>query len=202
MKKIIGILKTQGTLITAIILFVSGIAFIATPVSALAVVLRIVGSIILVWEGLYIYAKTRLFIGDRLALSLFICNEAFIIICALVLLISPVGAIKALSFIIGLYLLVTAGMSLFRKLSPEDKPEFGETSITVVSIIFGFWLVLSPFDIVRLTSICIGVALLLLGINTVWSTISGDGEERHDDVVVDNFEDTTESLEDEINKLR
>ena len=82
--------------------------------------------------------------------------------------------------------------------------QFGETAITVVSIIVGFWLVLSPFDITRLTSICIGAALVLKGISSLWGCINDDGDDD-DDVdgfVTDDFEDTTDSLEDEINKLR
>ncbi len=214
MKKFENLLKSNGELIAAIILFLSGIAFISSPTSALAVVLRIVGGLIILWEAVYIYSKLRLFKDDRLDMLLFISNEAFLIICALIILISPLGAIKALSFIIGLYLLLTSAISLFRKISSDGKFEFGETAITVVSVIFGFWLVLSPFDILRLTAICIGVALILMGINTVWSYINNDGERdgvNHDDenpveekkeLTVEELAEAVESIEEEINKLR
>jgi uncharacterized membrane protein HdeD (DUF308 family) len=197
-----GLTKDKSTLINAIILLVSGITFIASPVSTLGITLRIVGALILLWEGFDIYTKTRLFGNDKLVMLLFIFNDAFVIICALILLISPVGAIKALSFIIGLYLLITSGMTVFRKLSGESKLRFGETAILVVSVIVGFWLVLSPFNIMRLTSICIGIALVLKAVSEFW-TYLGETEKRDsEDYVTDDFVDTTDSLEDEINKLR
>lgn len=197
-----GLTQDKSTLITAIVLLVSGIVFIASPVSALRITLRIVGALILLWEGFDIYTKTRLFDGDKLVMLLCIFNDAFVIICALILLISPLDAIKALAFILGLYLLITSGMTVFRKFSGGGKAQFGETSILVVSIIVGFWLVLSPFDITRLTAICIGVALILKAVSEFWSYLEFVEKKDADDYVTDDFVDTTESLEDEINKLR
>ena len=194
--------KNRSTLITAILLFVSGITLAVTPLAALSIVLRIVGALILLWEGFDIYCQAKLFGGDKLATLLFIFNDAFIIICALILLISPVGAIKALSFIIGLYLLITAGMSLFGKFSENSKMQFGETAILIVSIIVGFWLVLNPINATRITAICVGVALVLKGISEFW-TYLGEAETRDsEDYVTEDFVDTTDDIEEEINKLR
>ena len=194
--------KNRSTLITAILLFVSGITLIVSPVAALSVALRIVGALALLWEGFDIYCKAKLFGGDKLALLLFIFNDAFIIICALILLISPIGAIKVLSLIIGLYLLVTAGIALFPKFSKDTKIKFGETAILIVSIIVGFWLVLNPINATRITSICVGVALVLKGISEFWTYLGEIEESEAADYVTEDFVDTTDDIEEEINKLR
>ena len=93
-------------------------------------------------------------------------------------------------------------MTVFRKLSGESKLQFGETAILVVSVIVGFWLVLSPFNIMRLTSICIGVALVLKAISEFWTYLEETEKRDSEDYVTDDFVDTTDSLEDEINRLR
>ena len=164
------------TLISAIVFLVSGLTFILSPVSALGITLRIAGAIILIWEIVKICLLVRASEIVRVPLIELIINQFFTIVCATVIIAIPVSAIKIISVIIGIYLLATAAITIFSQLGGFHR-SFGEISITAVTVIVGIWLILSPFDILRLSAICIGIALILKAIDTVWSIINSDNED-------------------------
>ena len=186
--------KTRS-LITALIMIAASIAFIASPVSAMAIVLRIVGALILIWEG-FLVIRTLKILGARVDVLVHILlSNAFLIICALLLLVNPAGVMKILSLGIGLYLVITAGITLFSQFSSHIRPSFSATLVTVVSLILGVWLIISPFDITRLTSIFVGVAVLLKGLGLLLETLEDDGgNDDDDDFITDDFVDKSHEI--------
>ena len=185
--------KTRS-LITALVLIGAAIAFIASPVSSMAIVLRIVGALILAWEG-FLVIRTLKILGARADVLIHILlSNAFLIICALLLLVNPESVMKILSLGIGLYLVITAGVTLFGQFSSHIRPSFSATLVTVVSLLLGVWLIVSPFDITRLTSIFVGVAVLLKGLGLLLETLEDDDDGNGDDFVTDDFVDKSNEL--------
>ena len=161
-------------LTTAIILTAIGLARILLPYSVVGVALRIIGALLL---GLEIYRALPL-LGSRETLSallVFVLSDIFVIVFSLVLLIDPIGAVNTLCIILGIYLIVSAGIELY-KLSRLAFIGIRVYVMPIITLLFGVFLVFYPSSATKLTFILIGIAILIKAVDLFIYELSGKGK--------------------------
>ena len=145
-------------MLTAIVLALIGIAFIVFPLGTVGTVLRIIGAILLAVEIARLIPLIKRS-ADVSSLLLFLLSDIFVIVFAIILLINPIGALRTLSIILGVYFLISAAVELYR-LSQRRISGAVPYIMPVLSLLFGVFLILYPTDATQLSLIIIGVTLL------------------------------------------
>lgn len=156
--------KLNDDLLWSIILIVAGACFIFFPSSALALALRITGAIICAFRIYKIcvllarYERTR-------AIVFLILNDVLLLICGLMLLVNPTGAIRIVCLVIGVWLIISSGTNLFL-LSQLKKSRriWCKITLYIIEILIGFILVLYPSPLAKLIGAILGIGLLMRGI--------------------------------------
>lgn len=158
-------------MLTAIVLALIGIAFIVFPLGTVGTVLRIIGAILLAVEIARLIPLIKRS-ADVSSLLLFLLSDIFVIVFAIILLINPIGALRTLSIILGVYFLISAAVELYR-LSQRRISGAVPYIMPVLSLLFGVFLILYPTDATQLSLIIIGVTLLFKAADVIISEIVG-----------------------------
>ena len=158
-------------MLTAIVLALIGIAFIVFPLGTVGTVLRIIGAILLAVEIARLIPLIKRS-ADVSSLLLFLLSDIFVIVFAIILLINPIGALRTLSIILGVYFLISAAVELYR-LSQRRIAGVPQYIMPVLSLLFGVFLILYPTDATQLSLIIIGVTLLFKAADVIISEIVG-----------------------------
>lgn len=156
---------------SAIILAVFGIAFIVFPLGIIGTVLRIVGAALLIYEILRVIPLIKSNAGMD-ALLLFLISDIFAIVFALILLINPLGALRTLSIILGVYLMISAAVELY-KLSRLPFIGWKLCIMPTVTLIIGVFLVCYPATATEVTLIIIGATIIVRAIDVLIYEIVG-----------------------------
>ena len=158
-------------MLTAIVLALIGIAFILFPLGTVGTVLRIIGAILLAVEIARLIPLIKRS-ADVSSLLLFLLSDIFVIVFAIILLINPIGALRTLSIILGVYFLISAAVELYR-LSQRRIAGVPQYIMPVLSLLLGVFLILYPTDATQLSLIIIGVTLLFKAADVIISEIVG-----------------------------
>ena len=164
-------------IIKAISFLLIGLAFIFVPGTALSVTLRIIGALVLVYEALEIYEIVRANKNSP-ALALFLVNEIFVAILALMLLINPTGAVKLLSLIVAIYFIVFGAIGLYRSIDSRDTKAIVLNSVTGG---IGLLLLVLPYLFADVVTIILGIALIVKGVNLLLPLINNSGDDGDSD---------------------
>ena len=151
-----------------------GLAFIFVPGTALGVTLRIIGALLLIYEAVEIY---EIFKANKTSpmLAVFLINEIFLAILALMLLINPLGAVRALALIVGIYFLIFGAIGLYRAISAGNTKAIVTNSI---SAFVGFMLLVLPYIFQSVITIILGVALIVKGVNLLLPLINNNNKDN------------------------
>lgn len=151
------------------LLFIAGIAFVAAPVGAINVLLRIIGIVTLV----YVIADIVIIsIATPVHGAIFtatVTAYVFTGVCALVLAIAPADAFRFLTLIAGIYLVADGfigiyGIAVRRIVTPGYS--FALTLVCRIALtVFGIWLIVSPAEVQRTTAVLLGIALLFTAVS-------------------------------------
>ena len=163
-------------LIKAVSFLVLGLVFIFVPGTALAITLRIIGGLLLIYEAIEIYEICRAYRRSS-ALALILINEVFLVILALMLLINPIGAIRTLSLIVGIYFLVFGAVGLYRSIGARNTRGI---VINSVSALVGFLLLLLPYLFQSVITLILGIALVIKGVNLLLPFINNSNNRDND----------------------
>jgi uncharacterized membrane protein HdeD (DUF308 family) len=156
-------------IIKASVFLLLGLVFIFVPDTALSVALRIVGALLLVYEALEIYSIYKAY-RESSMLILVLLNEAFMTLLSLVLLINPLGAVRIVGLVIGLYFLIFGGIGLYRSIdSKRAKPIVLNGATTLV----GLLLLVLPYIFAEIVTLLIGAALIVKGVEMLIPLLSG-----------------------------
>ena len=150
-KKVIRILLSPTAI--ACMLLVAGIALIAFPLDIIGILLRTIGALILIVE---LFRLVSVFTSDTFATRLFVFmfTDMLAIVAALILLISPVGAIRLIFIIFGAYLIITAVTALLKRgFAGARKRAY---IVPLITLALGILLAFFPSDVTRVTMILIG----------------------------------------------
>ena len=148
-----------------------GLVFILVPSTALAVTLRIIGALLLIYQILEIYDILR---ANRhsMMLAAVITNEVFLAVLAFMLLINPLGAVKTLALIVGIYFLILGAIGLYRAIDARDTKAIVLNSI---SALVGLLLLVLPYVFQSIITIILGIALIIKGVNLLLPLINSNG---------------------------
>jgi uncharacterized membrane protein HdeD (DUF308 family) len=103
-------------------------------------------------------------------LVLVLLNEAFMTLLSLVLLINPLGAVRIVGLVIGLYFLIFGGIGLYRSIdSKRAKPIVLNGATTLV----GLLLLVLPYIFAEIVTLLIGAALIVKGVEMLIPLLSG-----------------------------
>ncbi len=139
----------------ACMLLAAGIALIAFPIDIIGILLRSIGALILIVE---IFRLISVFTSDRFATRLFafIFTDMLAVIAAIILLVSPIGAIRLIFIIFGAYLIITAVAALFkRSIAAARKRAY---IVPLITLALGILLAFFPSNVTRFTMILIGAS--------------------------------------------
>ena len=154
-----------------------GLAFIFIPGTALAVTLRIIGALLLVYQVLEIYEIYRAN-KNSMMLALFLMNEIFLALLALMLVINPLGAVKTLALVVGIYFLIIGAIGLYRTIGVRDTRGI---VINAISTLVGFLLLVLPYLFQSVITIILGVALIIKGVNLLLPLINNNNNNNNKD---------------------
>lgn len=161
-------------LIKAVSFLLLGLVFIFVPGTALAITLRVIGGLILIYEAIEIYEICRAYRSSTM-LALLLINEVFLVILALMLLINPIGAIRTLSLIVGIYFLVFGAVGLYRSIGAKDTRGI---VINSVSALVGFLLLVLPYLFQSVITLILGIALVIKGVNLLLPFINNSNRDN------------------------
>ena len=153
-----------------------GLAFILVPGTALAVTLRIIGALLLVYQVLEIYEIIRANKHSPM-LALFLVNEIFLALLALMLVTNPLGAVKTLALVIGIYFLIIGAIGLYRTIGVRDTRGI---VINAISAVVGFLLLVLPYLFQSVITIILGVALIIKGVDLLLPLINNTNNSDND----------------------
>lgn len=151
------------------LLFIAGIAFVAAPVGAINVLLRIIGIVTLVYVIADIVIISIAAPVHGAIFTATITAYVFTGVCALVLAIAPADAFRFLTLIAGIYLVADGfigiyGIAVRRIVTPGYS--FALTLVCRIALtVFGIWLIVSPAGVQRTTAILLGIALLFTAVS-------------------------------------
>jgi len=186
--------RLREPLVLGIITAVAGVAFIVSPMSVLSWILRIVGALLLLLEIFRISDIVRAIKRDAVfVVALF--SEIMITLLALVLLFTPISALRFLSTAIGLYLAVTSAMAIYAV--ARERVRFGVgTVISIITAVLGLWLVIYPVSLSDIIGIFIGVALIIKGCILIVEGLPKEREKKKNDrdYYSDDFVDKSHEL--------
>lgn len=163
-------------IIKACSFLIIGLAFILVPSSALSVTLRIIGGLLLIYEAIEIYEIFKAY-RHSTVLSLVLINEVFLVLLALMLLINPLGAVRTLSLIVGIYFLVFGSVGLYRSIGAKD---IKGIVLNSVSALVGFMLLVLPYVFQSLITLILGIALIIKGVNLLLPLINNSNNKDND----------------------
>ena len=158
--------------IKALTFLLIGLAFIFVPGTALSVTLRIIGALVLIYEAIEIYEIVKANKNSP-ALALFLVNEIFVAILALMLLINPLGAVRVLALIVAIYFIVFGAIGLYRAIGS------GDTKAIVLNAVtggIGLLLLILPYLFTDIITIILGIALIVKGVNLLLPLINNDND--------------------------
>lgn len=151
------------------LLFIAGIAFVAAPVGAINVLLRIIGIVTLVYVIADIVIICIAVPVHGAIFTATIMTYVFTGVCALVLTIAPADAFRFLTLIAGIYLVADGfigiyGIAVRRIVTPGYS--FALTLVCRIALtVFGIWLIVSPAEVQRTTAVLLGIALLFTAVS-------------------------------------
>ncbi len=151
------------------LLFIAGIAFVAAPVGAINVLLRIIGIVTLVYVIADIVIISIAAPVHGAIFTATITAYVFTGVCALVLATAPADAFRFLTLIAGIYLVADGfigiyGIAVRRIVTPGYS--FALTLVCRIALtVFGIWLIVSPAGVQRTTAILLGIALLFTAVS-------------------------------------
>ena len=148
-------------IIKALSFLIIGLIFVFVPGAALSITLRIVGGLLLVYEILEIYEIIKAYRTSPM-LALLLINELFPTLLAIMLLVNPLGAVRTLALIAGIYFLIFGGISLYRAVNGKNTRS---VVLSSVSLAVGLLLLVLPHVFADLVTIILGVALIIKSIN-------------------------------------
>lgn len=151
------------------LLFIAGIAFVAAPVGAINVLLRIIGIVTLVYVIADIVIISIAAPVHGAVFTATVTAYVFTGVCALVLAIAPADAFRFLTLIAGIYLVADGfigiyGIAVRRIVTPGYS--FALTLVCRIALtVFGIWLIVSPAEVQRTTAVLLGIALLFTAVS-------------------------------------
>lgn len=158
--------RTFEKILPAVLLILAGLCFLIFPEGALHILLRTVGVALL----LYVILTVALLLmrgmrGMLFAVEVLVC--VFFFAVSMVLLIAPGEALAFAGFITGLFLAADSAMHIYREIMFRFPRRNAMGWITfalyIVTMIVGIWLMVHPGGAVRVTSLLLGIALLIEG---------------------------------------
>jgi uncharacterized membrane protein HdeD (DUF308 family) len=150
-KKVVKLLLSPTAI--ACMLLIAGIALIAFPLDIIGILLRTIGALILIVE---LFRLVSIFISNTFATRLFafMFTDMPAIIAALILLISPIDAIRLIFIIFGAYLIITAVIALLKRgFAGARKRAY---IVPLITLALGIILAFFPSDVTRFTMVLIG----------------------------------------------
>ena len=183
--------KLREPLIAGIATIIAGLVFIIFTEGVLAWTLRIIGALLLIVEVVRLVELWKLSrVGAHVMAA--VLSEAMVALLALVLVVAPVGALHALSIGIGIYMAVSAAMSLYRASQYRGKRRAGfwvSTAMAILMAIAGIWLVVYPASLYGAAGIFIGVALIVKGISIIIDGALDKGDKEKNEKSSDYYSD-------------
>ena len=161
-------------LIKALSFLVLGLIFLFVPGAALSITLRIVGAILLVYEAFEIYSIVK---SNRSSsvLTMMLISEVFLVIFALMLLINPLGAVRAISLIVAIYFIIFGAIGLYKSVGRKNTKAIVVNSITAL---IGILLLVLPYVFADLITIILGIALIVKGVNLLLPLINSNDKDK------------------------
>lgn len=182
---------TLTPLLLATFLAAAGIALIAVPMNIISILLRVIGALILLGELVRLYPIIRA--GSSTGLFIFALSEFFAVTAAIILLINPIGAIRTVCFIFGLYLIVGSLVELRRM--ARYNARFVSYIAPSLTLITGLVLIFFPAGVTELTLTVIGISMLIkaadISIAELQRKKSGKSSDSDGTYVVTDFKDVS-----------
>ena len=150
-------------LLAGILCLIAAAVFILAPGNILHILMKIAGGIVILAAiGRFLYAVMKL-TGPFMTVT--VINAAFLFIVGIVMLLSPGGALRFIYVAIGIYLIVNALMHVFAFATLPKKIRkvswWIEIITSIIILILGLWLVLSPDAATRATEVIAGISLIV-----------------------------------------
>ena len=181
-----------------IVTLIAGLLLALTPVSAIALMLRIIGLALLIYAAFRGFVLFRVYKRDAVFMIILV-SLALLFFIGTLLLVNPGGALRFVASATGAYMLSGGVMRLYRTAKIESLPaRVLQYALSILILILGFSLLIHPSGAVRISGILIGASLI---INSAASLISRKRalhtkvqRGKMDDLITADFTDKSDEL--------
>ena len=171
--------KLREPLWAGIITVAAGVALAFFPLELLSWVLRAIGLLLLAIEIFRVVDLFRLTARDTVFFTSLI-SEIAVGLLALILLITPLNALRTLAFTVGIYLAATSALAIYRayRVGGRGAAFISSTALSIVTAIAGVWLIIYPSTLYNFIGIFLGIALIIKGALLIIEGTTADGAKR------------------------